>query len=120
MFCAAFASSPGEGRKLLKSDLPARTESVCYMWPRLKQGCKAVSKEHRNGGPASEEPADRGLHEEPQPVSNRMLAIFFAALAAALVLGYLFLNKLADISREEDCMLSRAKNCAATELPSNR
>jgi hypothetical protein len=77
-----------------------------------------VSKEHRGGEPG--EPADRGVNEEPRPVSNQMLAIFFAALAAALVLGYLFVNKLADISREEDCMLSRAKNCAATELPSNR
>ena len=79
-----------------------------------------MSKEHPNGEPASRKPADRGLHEEPRPVSNQMLAIFFAALAATLVLGYLFLNKLADMSREEDCMLSRAKNCAATELPSNR
>ena len=49
-----------------------------------------------------------------------MLVIFFAALAAALVLGYLLLNRLADISREEDCMLSRSRKCAATELPLNR
>jgi len=49
-----------------------------------------------------------------------MLAIFFAGLFAALVLGYLFLNKLVDISHQEDCMLSHAKNCAATELPSRR
>ena len=79
-----------------------------------------MSKEHASDGPTSGAPADRGLHEEPRPVSNQTLAVFFAALAAALVLGYIFLNKLADISREEDCMLSRAKNCAATELPSNR
>jgi hypothetical protein len=63
---------------------------------------------------------DDGRDAEPQPVSNRMLAIFFAALFAALVLGYLFLNKLVDISRQEDCMLSHAKSCAATELPSRR
>jgi hypothetical protein len=80
----------------------------------------AVSKQHPSDGPASGERADRGLDEEPRPVSNQGLAIFFAALAAALMLGYLFLNKLVDISREEDCMLSRAKNCAAIELPSNR
>jgi len=49
-----------------------------------------------------------------------MLAIFLVALAAALVLGYLFVNKLADISRQEDCMLSRSKTCAAVELPSPR
>jgi hypothetical protein len=64
--------------------------------------------------------ADRSLNEGPRPVSNRMLAIFLAALAAALVLGYLFVNKLADISRQEDCMLSRSKTCAAVELPSSR
>jgi hypothetical protein len=61
-----------------------------------------------------------GLNEEPRPVSNRMLTIFLAALAAALVLGYLLLNKLVDISRQEDCMLSRSKSCAAIELPSSR
>jgi hypothetical protein len=49
-----------------------------------------------------------------------MLTIFLAALAAALVLGYLLLNKLVDISRQEDCMLSRSKSCAAIELPSSR
>lgn len=79
-----------------------------------------MSKEPPSDGPASPRRADRGLDEEPRPVSNQGLAIFFAALMAALVLGYLFLNKLVDISREEDCMLSRAKNCAATELSPNR
>jgi hypothetical protein len=79
-----------------------------------------VSKKKQGGGSQPSEPADRGIYDETQPVSNQMLAIFFAALAVALVLGYFFLNKLADISRQEDCMLSRAKNCAAIELPSNR
>jgi hypothetical protein len=37
--------------------------------------------------------------------------------AVALVLGYLFLNKLVDISRQEDCMLAHNKNCAAITLP---
>ena len=51
-----------------------------------------------------------------QPVSDRGLAIFIAALAAALVLGYLFVNKLADMSSEEDCALAHRKNCGAVEL----
>jgi hypothetical protein len=34
------------------------------------------------------------------------------------VLGYLFLNKMLDISQQEDCMLAHRKNCAAIELPS--
>jgi hypothetical protein len=55
-----------------------------------------------------------------RPVSDATLAIFLAALAVVLVLGYLFLDKLVDISRQEDCMLSRSRNCAAIELNSDR
>jgi hypothetical protein len=51
-----------------------------------------------------------------QPVSDRGLAIFIAALAAALVIGYLLVNKLADMSREEDCALAHRKNCGEVEL----
>ena len=50
-------------------------------------------------------------------VSNRGLVIVFAPLAAALVLGYLLLDKLVDISREEDCALAHRYNCSAVELP---
>lgn len=49
-----------------------------------------------------------------------MLALFFAALAVALVLGYLLLGKLVDISQEEDCALAHRRNCGAVELPSDR
>jgi hypothetical protein len=38
----------------------------------------------------------------------------------ALVLGYLFVNKLAAISSEEDCALAHRKNCAAVDVPSGR
>jgi hypothetical protein len=34
------------------------------------------------------------------------------------VLGYVLLNKLADISREEDCALAHRHNCGAVEVPS--
>lgn len=40
-----------------------------------------------------------------------------ALLALALVLGYLFLNKLVQISQEEDCGLAHRRNCAAVESP---
>ena len=53
-------------------------------------------------------------HEAP-PVSNAMLGIILVAVAAALVFGYLFLSKLIDISRQEDCMLAHNKTCAAIE-----
>ena len=52
-----------------------------------------------------------------RPVSDRGVMIFFAMLAAALLLGYLFLNKLVDISREEDCVLAHRRDCAAIEVP---
>lgn len=77
-----------------------------------------MSKEQQNrGAPPSGEPPDHSDHPQLRPVSDGMLAIFLAALAIALVLGYLFLNKLVDISRQEDCMLSRSKSCAAVALP---
>jgi len=52
-----------------------------------------------------------------RPVSNRGLAIFFALLITALVLGYLFLNKLVDMSQEEDCALGHRYNCGAVVAP---
>ena len=42
----------------------------------------------------------------------------FVALAAALVLGYLLLSKLADMSQEEDCALAHRRNCGASEVSS--
>jgi hypothetical protein len=45
------------------------------------------------------------------------MAIFMALLALALVLGYLFLNKLVQISQEEDCGLAHRRNCGAVESP---
>ena len=68
----------------------------------------------------SGEPPGGGNDRDSRPVPDAMLAIFFAALAIALVLGYLFLNKLVDISSQEDCALAHRKNCAASELPSGR
>ena len=53
-------------------------------------------------------------HEAP-PVSNAMLGIILVAVVAALVFGYLFLSKLIDMSRQEDCMLAHNKTCAAVE-----
>lgn len=59
-----------------------------------------------------------GDHGSP-PISDAVLALFLVVLAAVLVLGYLFLNKMVDISRQGDCMLAHRKNCAAIELLSN-
>jgi hypothetical protein len=54
------------------------------------------------------------------PISDRRLAMFLAILAVALVLGYLLLSKLADMSQEEDCALAHRKTCGASEMPLNR
>jgi hypothetical protein len=37
--------------------------------------------------------------------------VFVVMLAVALVLGYFFVNKLADMSHQEDCALARRHNC---------
>ena len=69
-----------------------------------------------SGPPApSVEPPHRGY--DLRPIPDRLLAIFLAALVVALVLGYLFVNKLASISSEEDCALAHRKNCAAVDVP---
>lgn len=75
-------------------------------------------KDKRGPSAPSGDPAHRGY--DLRPIPDRLLAIFLAALVVALVLGYLFLNKLVDISSQEDCMLAHRKNCAASELPSDR
>jgi hypothetical protein len=62
-------------------------------------------------------PPKRRDEDAMRPVSNRGLAIFVAMLAAALMLGYLFLNKLVDMSQEEDCALGNRYSCAAQVAP---
>jgi hypothetical protein len=63
------------------------------------------------------EPPGRRDDDLARPVSDRGVAIFFTMLIAALVLGYLFLNKLADMSQEEDCALGNRYNCGAVVAP---
>jgi hypothetical protein len=74
----------------------------------------ASNEEHRPPAIPSD-PAKRDDHL--RPVSDRGLAIFMALLALALVLGYLFLNKLVQISQEEDCGLAHRRNCGAVVAP---
>ncbi|WP_159009321.1 hypothetical protein [Bradyrhizobium sp. S69] len=68
--------------------------------------------EHPGGrSEPSDEPPHRNDGENPRPVSDRGLAVFLVILAVALVTGYLFVNKLADMSHQEDCALARRHNC---------
>jgi hypothetical protein len=76
-----------------------------------------MSTEDENGPAKSSGESPGRDRYDSRPIPDRLLAVFLAGLAAALVLGYLFVNKMVDISRQEDCMLSRSKNCAAVELP---
>lgn len=67
---------------------------------------------HKSGrSEPSDKPSDRSDDSGPPPISNGVLALFLAGLAVALVLGYLFVNKLADISHQEDCVLAHRRNC---------
>jgi hypothetical protein len=56
---------------------------------------------------------------ESPPIPGTVLALILAMLATALVLGYLLVNKLADMSREEDCALAHRRNCSAIVMPSS-
>jgi hypothetical protein len=78
---------------------------------------ETMSTNHSGGAAPPGGPSNRHHEREAPPVSDAMLAIILAAVAVALVLGYLFLNKLVDISRQEDCMLGHNKTCAAIERP---
>ncbi len=62
-------------------------------------------------------PPSRSGSDGAQHLSTRGLLIVFASLAVALVLGYLLLNKLVDMSQEEDCALAHRYNCGAVEVP---
>ncbi len=55
----------------------------------------------RNGGRGERAPSDIAV------------LAFFVIVAVACVGGYFLLMKLIDISRQEDCMLSGRRNCAA-------
>jgi hypothetical protein len=78
-----------------------------------------VSTKDQSSTPAPpRKPSKHGFDERPIP--DALLGIFLAILATALVLGYLFLNKMVDISRQEDCLLGHRGNCAATASPSTR
>jgi hypothetical protein len=78
-----------------------------------------VSTKDESGAPApSGKPSNRGY--DARPIPDALLAIFLTALAMALVLGYLFLNKMVAISQQDDCILGHRANCAATQSPSTR
>ena len=70
-------------------------------------------------GPRPASPAEPGkpATDISQYLSTRGFVIVFAGLTLALVLGYLLLNKLIDISQEEDCALAHRYNCGAVEVP---
>ncbi len=62
-------------------------------------------------------PANGG---DPAPSGIAVLA-FFIVIAVACVGGYFLVMKLIDMSRQEDCMLSGRRNCAAPiEMPADR
>ncbi len=72
------------------------------------------------GQPATPIVSSSRAPESAQHLSTRGLVIVFATLAVTLVLGYLLLNKLIDISQEEDCALAHRYNCGAVEVPRSK
>jgi hypothetical protein len=108
MFYAAFVSSPDGGRKTFElafyRQLAAESAKSC-----ARRDWRPDVKEHSQHTPASGQRVRSG-NEEPRPLSNGMLVIFFAALAAALVLGYLLLNKLGDTHARKTACYRAAGN----------
>jgi hypothetical protein len=71
-----------------------------------------LSSEDQGGGSGpSGEPSNHGDDDGSRPIPGSVLAMIMAILAVALVLGYLFVNKLADISHQDDCVLAHRRNC---------
>jgi hypothetical protein len=106
MFYAASVSSPGGGRDRFCS-MPGnamKTRGIVFFRP---------------AGTAKGSPP-RKIEPHHCATTNGSYTVWFAALAPALVLGYLLLNTRVDIPRQEDCMLSRGRNCAAIELHTDR
>jgi hypothetical protein len=50
------------------------------------------------------------VDDETPPLRGGVLVMIPIILAVVLVLGYLFVNKMADISQEEDCALAHRNN----------
>jgi len=70
-----------------------------------------------NGKPASDTSPSKRANQPMQPLSTQGLLIVFAALAVAVVLGWLLLNKLVSMSQDEDCALAQRYNCGAIVVP---
>ena len=70
-----------------------------------------MSDDQNGGSRPSDEPSSQGHDDSARPIPGGVLAMIVAILAVALVLGYLFVNKLADISNQEDCVLAHRRNC---------
>ena len=74
-------------------------------------GQRALSEDQSGGSGPSGEPSNHGDDDGSRPIPGGVLAMIVAILAVALVLGYLLVNKLADISNQEDCVLAHRRNC---------
>jgi hypothetical protein len=68
-----------------------------------------LSGENHDGGTG--EPSNGGRDDGARSIPDGVLAMIFAILAVAVVLGYLLVNKMADISHQEDCVLAHRNNC---------
>jgi hypothetical protein len=58
--------------------------------------------------------------DSEQTLSARDILVILTVLALVCVGGYFLLNKLIDVSRQEDCLLAGRRNCAPIEVPSSR
>ena len=71
-----------------------------------------MSSENKSGSTEpTREPSKRGDDDGVRSIPDGVLAMMLALVAVALVLGYLLVNQLADMSHQEDCVLAHRRNC---------
>ena len=59
----------------------------------------------------------RGRKSKGLEISQLQVLLSLVGVALTLIGGYFLVMKLINMSRLEDCMLPRAKNCIPIELP---
>jgi hypothetical protein len=101
----------------------AKAGGVVERWKAQLAAGQDLTDDHPTDGQninrsPSGKPHDRA-HGGNQGLSDIGVLISLAVLALVLVGGYFLVMKLVQISRQEDCFLAGAGNCATPQMRSN-
>jgi hypothetical protein len=65
--------------------------------------------------PNHSRPGEKAGGDRERTLSGREILVIMTVIALACVGGYFLLLKLIDVSRQDDCVLARRRNCAPSE-----